>query len=109
MIGNNKFTDNQTNNVMIQLYIAWYTQYLNFVYKCNTRKETTILKNTLSVIRLEHNLRFYYKHVLTPSYSTCKERGTKPLNDETTLFPTNRLDNRATILQRHTWLPRLAW
>ena len=31
---------------------------------CNARKETTILKNALSVIRLEHNLRLYYKHVL---------------------------------------------
>ena len=32
--------------------------------KCNTTKETTILKNALSVIRHEHNLRLYYKHVV---------------------------------------------
>ena len=46
--------------------VSYRTVYLEklFPWLCNTRKETTILKNALSVIRLEHNLRLYYKHVL---------------------------------------------
>mgnify|MGYP006973426756 CR=1 FL=1 len=39
----------------------------NYAYQlatCNRTKETTILKNALSVIRHEHNLQLHYKHVV---------------------------------------------
>ena len=59
---------------------------------CNRRKETTILKSTLSVIRLEHNLRLYYKHVLHRATAHVRNK----LGSGPTLMVSQMLQNSTT-------------